>query len=202
MAYTGMGQANRAFLINLRLNKSSSEMRKGFAMRKLQQKTYDDKELGTRGQSYFHNVQFSWMYSEQYGLCVAHMRCGICLLPLESRALRIGESIYLVCEEGHLVGTDTDPEQVERDWMQINQQYENEVRDKKKHHAEDYARMRKELAKGQKTEAEIRAWENTVPSYGLMPQYASRHEYNQKLVELVKEFEVAFFTGKARTNGA
>jgi hypothetical protein len=172
-------------------------MRKGFAMRKLKQKTYDDKELGSRGQSYFHNIQFSWMYSEQYGLCIAHMRCGICLLPLESRALRIGESICLVCEEGHLVGTATEPAQLEREWMRINEQYEREVRDKKKRHAEDYARMRKELTKGLKTDSEIRAWENAVPSYGLMPQYASRHEYNQKLLELAKEFEDAFFGSKS-----
>jgi hypothetical protein len=171
-------------------------------MRKLNQKNYEDKDLGMRGQSYFHNVQFSWMYSPQYGLCIAHMRCAICLLPLESRALRIGETIYLVCEEGHLVGTENEPAQVEREWLQLNEKVEAELRDKKRHCAADYAKLRKELAKGQKTEADLRDWEKAVPSYRLMPQYASRHEYNQKLLELSKQFEDAFFKHDSKTKGA
>jgi hypothetical protein len=171
-------------------------------MRKLKQKNYEDKDLGMRGQSYFHNLQFSWMYSPQYGLCIAHMRCGVCLLPLESRALRIGETIYLICEEGHLVGTANEPAQVEKEWLQLNEKVEIELREKKRHYAEDYEQLRKELAKGQKTEADLRAWEKAVPSYNLMPQYANRHEYNQKLLELSKQFEDAFFKQDSNTKGA
>jgi hypothetical protein len=63
----------------------------------------------TRGQSTFRNLQISWLASDEFGLTVANVRCGVCSMPLESFAVKIGQEVYLVCEDGHLVGGEGKP---------------------------------------------------------------------------------------------
>ena len=71
--------------------------------------TLDSAEQTTRGQSIFNNLQISWLLSEAYGLTVANIRCGLCSMPLEAFAVKVGEEVYLVCEDGHLVGGAGEP---------------------------------------------------------------------------------------------
>jgi hypothetical protein len=150
-------------------------------------------DLSRRGQSYFKNVQISWMFSEEFGLTIAHMRCGICLMPLESVALRVGDEIHLLCEEGHLIGSDIEPSQARKNWTVLQQKYTNEVAERKHRFADEYQALVAEVLAGRKTESELKEWENNVPSFHNLPGFVSHREYNKKLEELSKLFTEAHF---------
>jgi hypothetical protein len=81
----------------------------------------------TRGQSIFNNLQISWLLSETYGLTIANIRCGLCSMPLEAFAVKVGDEVYLVCEDGHLVGNAGQPLQltaIQRQQQQFTKRHE------------------------------------------------------------------------------
>lgn len=98
----------------------------------------DSDKQGIRGQSHFRNLQISWIFSEQFGLTVANIRCGVCSMPLEPVAVKVGKETYLVCEDGHLVGS------------------------------------------------------ATMPQRGIPRQFTKRHEYNQKVEEVIRLFRETY----------
>lgn len=110
--------------------------------------TLDAAEQISRGQSIFNNLQISWLLSETYGLTVANIRCGICSMPLEAFAVKVGDEVYLVCEDGHLVGGAGEPLHLTA--IQRQQQ-----------------------------------------------QFTKRHEYNEKVEELIKAFRATHAQAQA-----
>jgi hypothetical protein len=108
----------------------------------------DTAEQITRGQSIFNNLQISWLLSEAYGLTVANIRCGLCSMPLEAFAVKVGDEVYLVCEDGHLVGAEGEPLHLTA--IQRQQQ-----------------------------------------------QFTKRHEYNEKVEELIKAFKATHAQAQA-----
>ncbi len=88
-----------------------------------------------RGQTDFRNIQISWMFSEEFGLTITRMRCGICNMPLESVALHLGKEVYLVCGDGHLVGSELKPNQTEVAWDEVR---ELQVEEKRRRFTKHY----------------------------------------------------------------
>ena len=148
-----------------------------------------------KGTSFFHNVQISWLLSDDFGLTISHLRCGICLAPLESHAIKIGDEVFLVCEDAHLIGTKTSPEYASAISAAIREQYETELQEKKLKNAEEYQRRLADVMAGRMSLNEFREWESDVPAREVLPRFTNRHEYNTTLERLISTFKEARFHG-------
>jgi hypothetical protein len=147
----------------------------------------------SRGTSFFNNVQISWLLSEDFGLTICHLRCGVCLAPLESHAIKVGDEVFLVCEDAHLIGTETSPEHASALSAAIREQYQKEVQEKKLNNCLDYQNRLAELVAGRLSPKELRDWESDVPSREQLPRFTNHHEYNTTLERLISLFKEARF---------
>jgi hypothetical protein len=153
---------------------------------------FSNEEVQARsGTSFFQHIQISWHLSDDFGLTVSHLRCGLCLAPLESYAITLENDLFLICENGHLVGNEIAPEIASAKSIAIRLQYQNEVQNKKRQYFSEYHRYLNEVIAGSRSAKEFRDWETDVPSRDLLPRFSSRHEYNNKLEKFVSLFREA-----------
>jgi hypothetical protein len=192
MAYIKIGQAIHLFRLGLRLNRVGYQSLRGNTVKSLKSLANErlaEHEEFIRGQSDFKNLKISWIFSEAYGLTIAHIHCGLCSVPLESVALRVGEQVFLLCEEGHLVGNDIESAKAKAEWNALRERYRKDIELRKRQLVVEHEKLLLDVQAGRKTESELHEWECSVPSFETLPRFTKRHEYNQKLEELMREFK-------------
>ena len=75
-----------------------------------------------KGKTLFHNLYIGWYFSKEYGLTITDVRCGVCKLPVQPIAIKVADTVYMTCGDGHLVGTANDPYQAEMHFRSVHKQ--------------------------------------------------------------------------------
>lgn len=139
-----------------------------------------------KGQTIFRNLIIGWYLSEKYGLTIRAIRCAVCKQPIELTAIKVGRDIFLACPDGHLVGSNVDPG-VAKEWLVRSSATISPNNDLMR----EYKNLENDVKEKSKTLSDLQKWE-FKHLFSDRRHFAEKHEYNNKVFELIKEFRHQF----------